>query len=664
MFRKILVANRGEIACRIISTAKKMGIQTVAVYSEADRHALHVKMANEAYCLGAAPSAESYLRADRVINAAVTAGAEAIHPGYGFLAENAAFAEQCATSGLIFIGPSPRAIRAMGEKHTAKHIMEKAGVPIIPGYQGEEQDLTTLQTAARNMGYPVLIKAVAGGGGKGMRVVNNDAEFAEALTAAQREAKASFGNDQVLLEKYLSQPRHVEVQVFADNHGHSLYLFERDCSIQRRHQKILEEAPAPGMTAELRNAMGEAAVNAAKAIDYSGAGTIEFLLVPNGEFYFMEMNTRLQVEHPVTEKITGLDLVEWQLRVAAGEFLPITQQAQLPLYGHAIEARICAEDPSRDFMPSIGALKYMRLPSQNNHVRVDSGVVQGDSISVYYDPLLAKLIVWDETRDKAINRLTEALAEFQIVGVQTNTEFLKRIIGLPSFAAAELDTHFIPRHPELFASESKLRPQTIAIAGLALFLQQQREALAPNENSQDHNSPWHSSDSFRLNLNSNRLVRLKHEDQEFSVKIILKKGKIAGIQTEEHTFAIEEVSLNDQKFTVSLDGSRMIIDMVYFSPQLHLFMQGNHWIFTLPSIMGGEHESDTSNRVLAPMPGSLTAVFVSPGQQVKKGERLLVVEAMKMQHTLYALADGQVQEIFYGAGDLIDEGVELLKWEE
>lgn len=663
MFRKILIANRGEIACRIIATAKKMAIQTVAVYSEADRHAQHVKQADEAYYLGPAPSSDSYLRGDKIIKAALTAGAEAIHPGYGFLAENALFAEQCATAGLIFIGPSPTAIRAMGEKHTAKQLMQAAGVPVTPGYHGNEQDLTSLKSAAQELGYPVLIKAVAGGGGKGMRVVESAEAFAEALASAQSEAKASFGNDQVLLEKYLAKPRHVEVQVFADNYGHAVYLYERDCSIQRRHQKIIEEAPAPGMTPALRQKMGDAAVNAAKAIDYSGAGTIEFLLVPTGDFYFMEMNTRLQVEHPVTEMITGLDLVEWQLRVAAGEALPLTDQQQIPLSGHAIEARICAEDPEKDFMPSTGSMKYLQKPAPSNFVRVDSGVEQGDAISVYYDPLLAKLIVWDESRDKAINRLSTALAEFQVVGVQSNVEFLHQLINSEKFQAADLDTHFIARHGEL-VSETELNPRSIALAALSLFLHQQQQTQSLTQSSKDLNSPWHAADNFRLNLFSTRELPLKYAEQDIIAILTSKLGKIATIQVGEQLFTIEEASLTANRLNVSINGAHKVIDAVYFFPFLHLFEQGQHLKFSVPSAVNNEQEDGSSNRVLAPMPGSLTAVFVSPGQQVKKGERLLIVEAMKMQHTLYALADGQVEQVFYDTGDLIEEGAELLKWQE
>lgn len=661
MFKKILVANRGEIACRVLSTARKMGIQTVAVYSAADRHAQHVKLADEACYLGPAPSSESYLRGEKIIQAALATQAEAIHPGYGFLAENAAFAEQCAQAGLVFIGPSPLAILAMGEKHRAKQLMQDAQVPIIPGYQGEEQDLNTLQSAATKIGYPILIKAVAGGGGKGMRVVHQPEEFAEALVSAQREAKASFGNDQVLLEKYLNQPRHIEVQVFADNHGHCLYLFERDCSLQRRHQKILEEAPAPGISPELRQTMGQAAVNAAKAINYSGAGTIEFLVIPGGEFYFMEMNTRLQVEHPITEKITGLDLVEWQLRVAAGEALPIRDQSSLSIHGHAIEARICAEDPLRDFMPSTGHLKYLHLPAQNNHVRIDSGVSQGDTISVYYDPLLAKLIVWDENREKALNRLSLALAQCQVVGVQTNIEFLHSLCQLPDFAAANIDTHFIARHQELFAEPAVPATETLALAGLGLFLQRQQEGRQLTS-PVDRNSPWQSEDFFRLNFDAQPRLSFKYKDQEFSLKFRLENGKIRQIELPEQSFSVEEAILSDNQLSVSLNGQIRKLHSLCLNNQLHLFIQGKHLVFSLPSLAGIEQESDTSNRVIAPMPGSLTAVFVAQGQEVKKGERLLVVEAMKMQHTLYAQADGRVEEIFYGTGDLIDEGAELIKW--
>lgn len=661
MFQKILIANRGEIACRIIKTAKKLGISTVAVYSDVDRNALHVRMADEAYEIGAALAQESYLCGDKIIEVAKNSGAEAIHPGYGFLSENANFAESCAKAGIVFIGPTPEAIRAMGEKHTAKKLMEQAFVPVTPGFHGDQQDATTLRDCAKAIGFPVLIKAAAGGGGKGMRVVLQEQDFLEALSSAKREAQASFSNDHVLLEKYLQQPRHVEMQIFADQHGNVIYLFERDCSIQRRHQKVVEEAPAPNLTPEIRAKMGEAAVNAAKAIDYVGAGTIEFLLTQSGEFYFMEMNTRLQVEHPVTEMITGFDLVEWQLKVASGERLPVTAQEQLQCNGHAIEVRICAEDPARDFMPSIGVLKYLKFPKENTHIRVDSGVTQGDSISIYYDPLIAKLIVWDENREKAISRLKEALAHTYLAGVQSNLHLLQNIVATPAFASAELETNFIGNHPEVLSNAIQISNQDIAFAAIALFLMQCKEAESLLHVATDPYSPWGLADSFRLNLDANRVMRLRFEQRLYSVTLQLVKGVVASICVNDSEFKPELIALHNEELTITLDKQRFKCSAVYLKPYLHLYIQGKHLVFSVPADLTADEEGDSENKIIAPMPGSLTEVFVKPGQEVKKGERLVVVEAMKMQHTLYASNNGKVEEIFYTKGDLIDEGAELLK---
>ena len=444
MFDKILIANRGEIACRVIRTCRRLGIRTVAVFSDADRHARHVRMADEAIHIGAAPASESYLLADRILAAAKQTGAQAVHPGYGFLSENAGFAEACAAAGIVFIGPPESAIQAMGSKSAAKALMEKAGVPLTPGYHGKEQAPEFLREQADAIGYPVLIKAVSGGGGKGMRLVEQSEDFEAALASCQREATASFGDPVVLVEKYVTQPRHIEIQVFGDSHGNVVHLFERDCSVQRRHQKVLEEAPAPGMTAERRAAMGKAATDAAKAVGYVGAGTVEFIAHQDGAFYFMEMNTRLQVEHPVTEMITGVDLVEWQLRVAVGQPLPLAQD-QLSIHGHALEARIYAEDADKGFLPSTGPLIFLATPEPSAHVRIDSGVEQGDQISPYYDPMIAKLIVWDEDRPRALQRMQQALGEFRIVGVTANTAFLKRLVATDSFSNATLDTGLIER---------------------------------------------------------------------------------------------------------------------------------------------------------------------------------------------------------------------------
>ena len=483
MFRKILIANRGEIACRVIATAHRLGIATVAVYSDADAQARHVALADEAWPIGPAPARDSYLNIARIIDAARRSGAEAIHPGYGFLSENADFAEACARAGITFIGPPPEAIRAMGSKAAAKALMQRSGVPLVPGYHDEAQDAATLRAAAERIGYPVLLKASAGGGGKGMRIVEQPDALAAAIESAQREAAASFGDDRLLIEKYLTRPRHIEIQVFADTHGNCVSLFERDCSIQRRHQKVLEEAPAPGMDPARRRAMGEAAIAAARAVGYVGAGTVEFI-AEGGAFYFMEMNTRLQVEHPVTELITGQDLVEWQLLVAAGEPLPLTQD-ELAISGHAIEARVYAEDPARDFLPSIGRLDHLRQPDETAHVRVDTGVRQGDAITPYYDPMIAKLIVWGEDRTAALRRLAGALAAYEVVGVHTNLGLLRGVATHPAFAGAELDTGFIARHAEVLLPDAAALPAetqrvVLAAAALAALADQRAQAEAPH----------------------------------------------------------------------------------------------------------------------------------------------------------------------------------------
>jgi len=497
VFKKILIANRGEIACRVIRTARRMGVKTVAVYSNADRNALHVSMADEAVHVGAAPPRESYLVGERIIEACVKTGAEAVHPGYGFLSENAGFSRMCKANGIVFIGPPEAAIKSMGSKSAAKTIMSDAGVAVVPGYHGNDQSDAKIRNAADEMGYPVLLKAVAGGGGKGMRLVRSAGEFSEACGAARREAASSFGNDDLLVEKYLTRPRHVEFQVFCDQHGNAVYLFERDCSVQRRHQKVIEEAPAPGMSPDLRQQMGQAAVQAARAIDYEGAGTVEFLLDQDGSFYFMEMNTRLQVEHPVTEMITGQDLVEWQLRIASGETLPL-QQDELTISGHAFEARIYAEDPDRDFLPATGILTYLQAPKENRHVRVDTGVLQGDEVSVYYDPMIAKLIVWDENRERALVRLARALSEYRVSGVCTNISFLYNLATSKPFVEGNVDTGFIENHRDLLFHDSETdRVQDLPLASLYLLLRMEQSSRS-RASSNDPWSPWNASDAWRL----------------------------------------------------------------------------------------------------------------------------------------------------------------------
>jgi len=660
MFTKILIANRGEIACRVIATCQRLGIATVAVYSDADRNARHVRLADEAIAIGPAPARESYLRGDAILAAARRTGAQAIHPGYGFLSENAGFAQACAEAGIVFIGPSAAAIRAMGDKSAAKALMQQAGVPLTPGYHGDEQIPEFLRKQADSIGYPVLIKASAGGGGKGMRRVDDSATFTEALASCQREAQSAFGNAHVLVEKYVERPRHIEIQVFGDSHGNVVYLFERDCSVQRRHQKVLEEAPAPGMTPERRAAMGKAAVDAARAVNYVGAGTVEFIAGPDGDFYFMEMNTRLQVEHPVTECITGTDLVEWQLRVASGEPLPL-QQDQLQIRGHALEARLYAEDADRGFLPSTGTLRHLRLPANTAHVRVDAGVEQGDAITPFYDPMIAKLIVWDVDRDAALRRMQQALAECEVVGVTTNAAFLRRLVMTDSFTQAKLDTALIEREQAALAPNDGDSDPALwalaAIAGVATSEAARRDARDPH-------SPWQAQDGWRLGAAAARALTLEHRGAQRSVTV---QGAGAGEQWTVH------LDGNALAGSGGLDGDAL---RVQIGEQLHratvirdgneLYLFGSEGVqrFTLHDPVSEADQSVAdAGSLVAPMPGRIVATLVSPGTAVKRGAPLLVLEAMKMEHTLQAPADGTVQGYRVKAGDQVGDGAVLVDFE-
>ncbi|MBF0236369.1 MAG: acetyl/propionyl/methylcrotonyl-CoA carboxylase subunit alpha [SAR324 cluster bacterium] len=661
MFRKILIANRGEIACRVIRTAKRMGIHCVAVYSEADANAPHVKMADEALYLGGSPAGESYLRGEKILEIAKNTGAEAIHPGYGFLSENADFARQCEAQGVVFIGPPSEAIVAMGSKSMAKAIMEKAGVPLVPGYHGDNQDPEHLAREAEKTGYPVLLKAVAGGGGKGMRVVKHPADFVSSLEAAQREATSSFGNSVMLLERYVQQPRHVEIQVFTDTHGNGVYLFERDCSVQRRHQKIIEEAPAPGLAPETRKKMGETAVEAAKVIGYVGAGTVEFLLDANGAFYFMEMNTRLQVEHPVTEMITGQDLVEWQLRVASGELLPLKQD-QLQIHGHAFETRIYAEDPENQFLPSTGTLHYLRPPETSPNVRIDTGVTEGDAVTVYYDPMIAKLIVWDQNRKQALSRMSQALADYHVAGVKTNIEFLHRITENESFRKGGVDTHFIENNREFLFAELPEQTERAAVLG-ALFevfnRQRRNEHLL---NPQDQWSPWLNMDGWRLNEPAVHEIRFRDSKGKELLICLHEHGAghfLAEIGSHWHEIfgklenGILSVTLNKHKFDVSV---------VAYQQTLTIFMEHQRIVLeqVMPDLGEGKDHGHEGN-LSAPMNGTVIKVMVNKGDKVEKDQPLVIMEAMKMEHTIRAVVDGVVQEIFFSPGELVQEGVALLE---
>lgn len=665
MFTKILIANRGEIACRVIKTARRLGILTVAVYSDADANALHVAMADEAINIGAAPSRESYLLVDRVIAAARQTGAQAIHPGYGFLSENAEFCRACEANNIVFIGPPTGAIEAMGSKSAAKQIMEAANVPLVPGYHGDDQDPELLRSAANTMGYPVLLKATAGGGGKGMRQVWSASEFDEALAAAKREASNSFGDDRMLVEKYLTRPRHVEIQVFCDQLGNGVYLAERDCSVQRRHQKVIEEAPAPGVDQALRDSMGNAALQAAKAIDYVGAGTVEFLLDEDGSFYFMEMNTRLQVEHPVTEMITGQDLVEWQLRVASGEALPL-QQSEIVINGHAFEARIYAEDPANDFLPVTGTLSFLQPPEESPYVRVDTGVLQGDEVSVYYDPMIAKLIVWDEDRDKALRRMSKALSEYRISGMTTNVDFLYNLVTCEPFQQADLDTGFIGKHHDkIFHDGEQNIAEGIALAALYLVLR--RDQLARQRaSSSDPYSPWNLSTAWRLNEPHVHRFQLAFGAEEYAV-VVEQQGSGSGIRyriSAANQSVCAQGTLQGSELLADIDGYRSRVLVAEHDGVFSLYTQRSALQFSQVAVDLGEEDAGAGEgALLAPMNGTIVTLLAEPGASVAKDQALLVMEAMKMEHTIRAPAAGQVVAFYYAAGDLVEGGAELVNFE-
>jgi 3-methylcrotonyl-CoA carboxylase alpha subunit len=664
MFKRILIANRGEIACRVIKTARRLGIRTVALFSEADANARHTRLADEAVLIGPPPARESYLDIPRIIEAAGKTGAEAIHPGYGFLAESEEFAHACSENGIVFVGPPADAIRAMGNKSAAKSIMQRAQVPLIPGYHGNAQDPACLQAEAGRIGYPVLIKAAAGGGGKGMRIVTSDGPFAQALASCRREAKSSFGDDRVLIEKYVARARHIEIQVFADAHGNCLYLFERDCSVQRRHQKVLEEAPAPGLSEARRREMGEAAVNAARAVGYVGAGTVEFIADPQGRFYFMEMNTRLQVEHPVTEMITRQDLVEWQLRVAAGEPLPVSQE-QLSIRGHALEARIYAEDPGNDFLPSTGRLVHLAPPAESLNVRVDTGVEQGDEITPYYDPMIAKLIVWDETRELALQRMLQALAEYRIVGVANNVEFLSRLVACPAFAHAELDTGLIERERAfLFPAPDDAPVDAYLIAALATLLREQAHSLAKAAAGTDPYSPWHLNDGWRLNSSFERKLIFRCGERERAVIVGYAGGRyqlrLDGVAISAHG----ELGPNST-LRVELGGLRLDATIVVAGEKRHVFLNGRSYQLARvdPLSHSGEGQGPEGG-LFAPMPGKVVAWLAQPGTRVERGTPLLVIEAMKMEHTITAPASGRVSAFHFAVGEQVSEGAQLVEFEK
>ncbi|MEW6099319.1 MAG: acetyl/propionyl/methylcrotonyl-CoA carboxylase subunit alpha [Pseudomonadota bacterium] len=657
MFDKILIANRGEIACRVAATARRLGVKTVAVYSDADAQAKHVRACDEAVHIGGSAPRDSYLRWERIIEAARATGAQAIHPGYGFLSENEDFAAACAEAGLVFIGPPASAIAAMGSKAAAKALMEQAGVPLVPGYHGDQQDADFLMGEADRIGYPVLIKASAGGGGKGMRRVDRPEDFIEALASCKREAQASFGDDHVLVERYVTRPRHIEIQVFGDTQGNYVYLFERDCSVQRRHQKVLEEAPAPGMTEARRREMGEAAVAAARAVGYVGAGTVEFIAEQDGRFYFMEMNTRLQVEHPVTEAIVGHDLVEWQLRVAAGEPLPARQE-DLRIRGHAIEARLCAENPEAQFLPATGRLEVFRTPPASEFsvapVRLDAGVREGDEISPYYDSMIAKLIVWGDTREQALARLDAALAHTHIVGLHTNVAFLRRVVGSRSFREADLDTALIEREREaLFGVEGV--PLACAVAGVAAcVLGEERRLETPD--------PWSRRDGWRLHGMARRRMELDVAGQRHVAFLDYLHDGSHALELGGERLALRSRELGQDRYDVQLGQARWTLAVYRRGESFAVFApQGATAVQWVDAIAHAGEGAGEGGRLTAPMPGKLIALHVQAGQAVKKGQALAVMEAMKMEHSIAAPMDGVVEEVLYAVGDQVAEGAELLR---
>ncbi len=664
MFKKILIANRGEIACRVAATARRLGVQTVAVYSDADAQAKHVAACDEALHIGGSAPKDSYLQWQRIIAAAQATGAQAIHPGYGFLSENEEFAQACADAGLVFIGPPASAIAAMGLKAESKRLMDQAGVPLVPGYHGAKQDAALLQAEADHIGYPVLIKASAGGGGKGMRAVEQSADFAEALASCKREAINSFGDDAVLIEKYVQRPRHIEIQVFADSHGRCVYLHERDCSVQRRHQKVLEEAPAPGMSEHLRKRMGEAAVAAALAVGYVGAGTVEFIVEQTAydqpesmRFYFMEMNTRLQVEHPVTEAITGLDLVEWQLRVASGEPLPLSQE-QIPMRGHAIEARICAENPDKQFLPATGTLHVYGKPACTSFelgtVRIDDGVREGDAISPFYDSMVAKLIVHGDTREQALARLDQALSELHIVGLSTNVQFLRHVLATESFAQAKLDTALIPREAAQLFNQDKVGAP-LAVAAVVAHVLQAEQALAGED-------PFSARDGWRSHGVAQRRFEFEYGEQTLRAQLSYQRDGSLHLALGDALAQALRFEPRGEDLLVGWGSPAVRTRLYWQGQQAHIFTpHGATRMALIDPLAQAGQGSQEGGRLTAPMPGKIIGFLVQAGQKVSKGQALAVMEAMKMEHTIAAPADGEVGELMYAAGDQVAEGAELLK---
>uniref|UniRef100_A0A4W6F9U0 Methylcrotonoyl-CoA carboxylase subunit alpha, mitochondrial n=1 Tax=Lates calcarifer TaxID=8187 RepID=A0A4W6F9U0_LATCA len=662
---KVLIANRGEIACRVMRTAKKMGVRSVAVYSEADRHSMHVAMADEAYHIGPPPSQQSYLSMEKVLEVAKKSGSHAVHPGYGFLSENTEFAEACKQEGIIFIGPPSSAIRDMGIKSTSKHIMSAAGVPIIGGYHGEDQSDERLQAEAAKIGYPVMIKAVRGGGGKGMRIARSDSDFLEQLESARREARKSFNDDVMLVEKFVEDPRHVEVQVFGDMHGNAVYLFERDCSVQRRHQKIIEEAPGPGISPEVRRKLGEAAVRAAKAVNYVGAGTVEFIMDAQHNFYFMEMNTRLQVEHPVSEMITGTDLVEWQLRVAAGERLPLLQD-DIILQGHSFEARIYAEDPNNDFLPGAGPLLHLSTPLPDQHTRIETGVREGDEVSAHYDPMIAKLVVWGEDRSAALKKLRYCLRQYNVRHTYILRNCGSILSGHPEFEAGNVSTSFIPQHyADLFPTPRAPSGATICQAALGLVLQERKHTQEFTQASTDPFSPFGASSGWRNNIQFNRNMTLQLGDKTFLPIYHM----LFFFQVDEEVYHVTgevEVEGGASFLHCSVNGVKSRPKLVILDNTVHLFStEGSSQVSVpVPKYLAGVSGSGAQGGAVAPMTGTIEKVLVKAGDKVAVGDPLMVMIAMKMEHMIRAPKSGVIKKVFFSEGSQANRHAPLVELEE
>ena len=663
MFERVLIANRGEIACRVIRTCRRLGIHTIAVYSEADKDAQHVRLADEAWPIGGPRPADSYLRGDVILDVAKKSGAQAIHPGYGFLSENTAFARACTDAGVVFIGPRPESIDAMGSKAAAKALMEHHQVPLVPGYHGENQDGAFLAEQARKTGFPLMIKAAAGGGGKGMRIVRAEKEFADALASAQREAASSFGDTRVILERYVEHPRHIEFQVFGDTHGHVIHLNERECSAQRRYQKVLEETPSPFLTPERRKAMGEAAVAAAKAVNYVGAGTVEFIVGQDGTFFFMEMNTRLQVEHPVTEETLGLDLVEWQLRIAAGETLPL-QQEQVHARGHAIEVRLYAEDPDQNFLPGSGKLRTLKLPVPSRHVRLDGGVVEGDTVTIFYDPMIAKLIVYDADRTQALQRMREALAECEIVGPKSNIAFLERLVRHPVVVEGRIDTGYLDRHLDEFLTGDAAPSDHVLFAAATTALLHDECAIAAHAlHGSDPHSPWSRADAWRIGHAGKRIVALSLREQRYEIEAHGHDGHYQLQHGESHC-DVHGARHQNGVLSARFDGEGLRFAIHADAQRVSLHdADGQRYSFVRTAAFAWESKQGSGgNQIIAPMPGRVVLVKANVGDQVEEGQELLVMEAMKMELALKAPRSGTIENISATQGEFVEADAVLVRF--